>query len=258
MSEDSTSIAVFNKEDLPAFMQDSPQVGIDELSTHQTTPRFAIVQSQSSPDRKDQFGEGSVVVFPDGIKVCEAGEEFTVIPLLFWASWEKRSDIMDTMSPMVVESSHDENSTLAMKCRNPETRTEPYADNPQFSYKYMENLNFIMRIDSGPAAGTHGLVSFNGGEHYTGQKLCSFLKRRPCSIYGNRISLKAARRQRQNKSWFGFDFNNPSDAAFVENQELFQELKQQHTDLRSLVKSAQYTPADVETTTEQPVLGVDI
>lgn len=221
---------------LPAFMQEVEVEGVDDLSKFQTTPRLTIVQGQSSPDRKEAFGEGGVCVMPDSTEVAGKGDEFTVIPVVFWVSWEVWSDINDTASMMVMETTQDESSDIARRCKSPDTREERYGDRDEFTRKYVESLNFIVRIEDGPAAGTFATLSFNGGEHYTGQKLCGLIRRRNCSIFANRIALKSAVRSRNNRSWYGFDFNNPADGhAVVQTQEDYEELQTMHRQLADMV-----------------------
>ena len=224
---------------VPDFMAAEPIEGLDDVSKYQTTPRLTLIQGQSSPERKTEFGEGGVCIMPDGVKVAGPGEEFVVTPLLFWATWEVWSDINDQINPMVIESTMNEHSVVASKSRHPETREEVYGDRSEFPRNYVECLNFIVRIEGGEADGTVATMTFSKGEHYAGSKLCSMLKRRKCPIYGNRIAFKSAARTRNNRSWHGFDFNNPADGqAFVTSKEQFEEFKEMHRELAELMQSS--------------------
>ena len=229
-SDDANALVV------PDFLRTAPKEGLDDLSKYQTTPRLAIVQGQSSPDRKEAFGEGGVAVMPDGAKVAAKGEEFIAIPLVFWPTWEVWSDINNTQSQMVTEITQDETSEIARRCKSPDLRDERYGDRNEFVRKYVECLNFIIRIETGPSAGSVAIVTFNGGEHYTGAKLCGLLKRRPVSIFANRIAFKSAIRARNNRSWYGLNFNNPADGkATIQTQEEYAELQQMHRELAAMV-----------------------
>ncbi len=241
---------------VPDFLMTEEKEGVDDLAKHQTTPRLAIVQGQSDPERKTQFGEGAVAIMPDGVKVAAKEEEFVAIPLVFWPTWEVWSDINDQQTPMVTETTTDEGSNIAQRCKSPDTREERYGDRGEFLRRYVECLNFIFRIETGEAKGQIAIITFNGGEHYTGAKLCGMLKRRTFSIYANRIAFKASLRTRNNRSWYGLDFNNPSDGnATVQSKEEYEALKKMHRDLADMVGASKITVSrdDVPTSAAAPV-----
>lgn len=221
---------------IPDWMQEEAIEGVDSVSEFQTTPRIVIVQAMSQPDRKELAGEGGVAIMPDGVAVAKADEEFVVIPLVFWPTWEVHSDINDTASEFVMESTTDATSQVAARSRTKETREEMYGEG--FRKKYLECLNFVVRIESGPAAGELGTLTFSGGEHYTGSKLCGLLKRRACSIYANRIALKTVLRQRNNRSWYGYDISNPEDGAVISDKETYDSLASIHHGLARMVDTA--------------------
>lgn len=227
--------------DMPEWMKGEKVEGTDSLGKYQSTPRLGIVQGSSKPERKAEHGEGGVAIFPDGLHVADPGEEFIVIPLVFWPTWEKWSDINDASQQMVLETTQDETSDIALRAKDRNRRVESYkVGNNDFKYKYVESLNFIVLIDSGPAKGELVSMSFHIGEHRVGLTLSGNIKRRKNSIYGNRFSLKTSVRTRNNRSWHGFDINNPgdTDGGFVRNQELYKSLQQMHRDLDSLVKAS--------------------
>ena len=221
---------------IPEWMKDEVIEGVETVAEFQTTPRIAIVQAMSQPERKELVGEGGVAIMPDGVAVAKKDEEFVVIPLVFWPTWEVHSDINDTSSPFVMESTSDANSQIARLSKGRDTRNESYGEG--FSKKYLECLNFVVRIESGPATGELGTLTFSGGEHYTGSKLCGLLKRRSCSIYANRIALSTAMRQRNNKSWWGFDIANPEDGAVVSDKETYDTLAEIHKGLARMVDTS--------------------
>lgn len=223
----------------PDFMGTETE-GLDDVSKYQTTPRLTLIQGQSSPERKEEFGEGGVCIMPDGVQVAKPGEEFVVTPLVFWATWEVWSDINDQTAPMVVESTMDENSEIARRAKNPDLREEMYGDRNEYRKNYIECLNFIVALEG--LEGTVATLTFSKGEHYAGSKLCSLLKRRKVPIYGNRIALKTAPRTRNNRSWWGFDFNNPEDGnAFIQDKELFTDFQAMHRELADLMRTSSLT-----------------
>jgi len=218
---------------IPDWMQTEEVKGVDGVGEFMTTPRLTIIQATSEQERKENFGEGGVAIMPDGVKVADKDEEFIVIPLVFWATWEIRSDINDTTLPMIENSTQDPTSDIAKRSRGKDTREEMYGDG--FKRKYVECLNFIVRIDSGEAMGELATMSFSVGEHHTGSRLCGLIKRRPCSIFANRIALKTTLRQRNNRSWYGFDFNNPDTDPVIQDKEMYDELSKIHESLSRLV-----------------------
>lgn len=233
---------------VPDWMQQEEVKGSDSLGDFMVTPRITIVQAMSDHERKESFGEGGVAIMPDGIKVAGMNEPFVVIPLIFWASWEVRSDLNDSTTPMIENSTQDPNSDIARKARNKDTREETYGNG--FTRKYVEALNFIVKIDSGEAKGELATISFSVGEHHTGSRLCGMLKRRPCSIFANRVELKTAVRQRNNRSWYGFEFNNPVDTPIIQDKDAYIELSKMHDSLKGIIDSGAFKVADEgETTT---------
>jgi len=227
---------------LPAWMREDERVGTEELGKYQNQSRLALVQPQSGQDLKALGAEGTVLLQPDGIVVAPPESEFVIIPIAFWVSWEIHSDIDDTASNYVLESTMDENSEIAKRSRDPQLREEAYGNN--FTRKYVECLNFAIRIDSGDAKGEMGVLTFSGGEHRVGRKLSGVLNRRPASIFGNRIALSTARRTKDRYNWFGFEINNPSEGgAIVQTQEEYEALKEMHAEFVRALRSGQVTMA---------------
>ena len=236
---------------VPEWMQQEEVKGVDNVGEFMLTRRMTIVQAMSDIERKEAFGEGGVAIMPDGIKVADNGEPFIVIPLIFWASWEVRSDLNDSATPMIENSTQDPNSEIARLSRNKDTREETYGNG--FTRKYVEALNFIVKIDSGEATGELATISFSIGEHHTGSRLCGLLKRRPCSIFANRIELKTAVRNRNNRSWYGFEFNNPVDTPIIQDKDVYDELSKMHDSLKGLVSSEAFKVADEVATTTSDI-----
>ena len=236
---------------IPSWMKDEQIKGVDQVGEHMTTPRLAIIQAMSDQDRKEQFGEGGVAIMPDGVKVADKGEEFVAIPLVFWVTYEQWSDINDSASPMIENTTQDATHEIARKARSKDTREEMYGEG--FKRRYVESLNFIMQIDSGDAKGELATISFSVGEHHTGSRLCGMLKRRPCSLFANRVAFKTQLRQRNNRSWYGFDFGNPETDSVVSSKEVYQELEKVHDSLSGLVSNNLLSVNQEDTVTAEPV-----
>ena len=226
---------------LPAFMQGKDKVGTDNLRTYKNTSRIAFVQPQSDPDLLERHGGGTILIQPDGVEVGKKGDEIVVIPIGFYPSAEVHSDIDDKASKFVLLQTLDPNDDIWKRAKDERTREEPYGEpdangNPMYTKKYVECLNFLVLIDSGPAKGEIAMLTFNGGEHFMGRKLCGLLDRRPCSIYGNRIALVSTLRKRDRYSWYGFDINNPMEGgAVVQDEALYNKLESLHEELMAAV-----------------------
>ena len=199
----------------PAFLQKAAgevAMGVDSASKYQTINRIGIVQPQSGKERRDEFGVGSSVMFPDGVLVADKGEEFAVIPLLFYATWEQWSDYKDDDSPTVIETSYDENSDLARRTKTKATRTEHYGDPDNgYKYSYVESLNVAVIVDSGEAKGEIAILSFNKSQHFVGRKFATMIRRAKCDIFGRRVSLTITDETDGKNDWHGYALNNPSE-----------------------------------------------
>lgn len=128
-------------------------------------------------------------------------------------------------------------------CKNPNTRTVPYTENPELKYRYVECRDFFVRIETGPAAGQVALMSFSRGEAQVGAFLCMTLNQRNCSIYANRVQAATSLRKRSGNEWFGCDLNNPPDGAYV-RQEDYAELKKLAHDVQTAFASGLIKIAD--------------
>jgi hypothetical protein len=233
--ETTQEVTTTGNADMPAFLAQTRGASsdtLDGLGQYQSTPRVAIVQPQSGPERKSEFGEGAVVILPDNELVVEAGGSFVAVPVYFFPTWEVWSDIDDEQSDMILDSSSDESSDIARRCKDPKQRTQKYnVGDEEYEMSYVESLNFIVRIEDGPAAGTFAVLSFNRGAHYVGRKIASVLKRRNIALYGNRVKFGTTHRTKGRYNWFEFALGNPTaeeGGSFVQNKDDFEALKQQH------------------------------
>lgn len=242
MSEESRDIMKVDSSALPAHLQKAAgeRKGLEDVGQFQTVPRIGLVQANSKKERREQFGEGALVIFPDGLLAAAPGDELVVIPIVFFPTWEVWSDIDDDSTPFVEEVSYDPRSEIAARSKNKNQRVEKYGDEGQFKRKFVESINVICMIDSGPSQGEVAVLSFNGWNHRVGRRLASMLKRRPCDIFGNRVAVKSYHEDGGKYEFYGLELNNPTEedgGAFVQDAELFAKCEKLHTELDEMVKA---------------------
>ncbi len=234
---------------LPAFMQNKPVEGLEVLSKFQSYQRIIIVQPQAKSDKKAMFGgEGVVGMVPMNKPLALKGVEFIAIPLMFFPSWESWRDNNDKSGPNgspVIESTFDEVSDLAKKCKARLSEQYPNPADPTrpFNRRYLEILNFIVAIDDGEFKGEIAMMSFMSGEHRNGANLCGTIRRRPGSIYANRFTFKTSLRKRPKGEWYGFDTNNPTPeqgGPFVSDEKTFDQLKELHHSLKAAMANGKF------------------
>ena len=204
------------------------RLGTAMASKYQTINRISIVQSQSGKQRRDMFGLGAFAMLPDGVLVAEPDTPFIGIPLLFWPTWEKWSDYNDKASPTVIETSLDEFSDIAVRSKAPSTRQEPYGNG--FNYSYIESLNILVMIDSGPAQGEVAVMSFAKSDHYAGKQIAKIIERSDTDIFARRIEFGTIDKTDGSNDWYGIALNNPSeeDGGVWIKPEQIEELKALH------------------------------
>jgi hypothetical protein len=244
-SEKKSDVTVYEPAELPDYLNTESPEGIGTVGEYQTTPRIKIVEGMSSPELKDEYGEGTLVVMPDGVPVAKVSEPFQAIPVIFWPSWVKYSDLKDTSSAVRVAQTLDPRSELAQLSRNHETRRVPYDNQPDMFWTHSENLNFIIEICTGPAEGMVAALEYSRGRYLVGQRLCGYLKRRGCHIYANRLQFESGRTtNRQNQSWYEVDFvaGNP---PFVSKNDI-ERLAKLHSELQRVYDAGEIGVADEE------------
>lgn len=202
------AITVPGPANLPAHLRDQDQAGLDTVSENLALNRLKVVQGQSAPELKKQFGEGSVIIVPTNEKVADPEEPFLITPIIHWVSFEKWSDFRDQQSSTIVEQTMNRDSELARRAENPKLRTEDYGDD--YKYSYVKSLNYIIELRSGSMQGEHCIVSWSKGDFQLGRNLNSMLKRRGTAIFNNQVELRSVDRQSDQYNWHGL---NPSDPA---------------------------------------------
>jgi hypothetical protein len=194
-------------------------------------PNLKIIQGMSAEELKDQFGEGGVILTPLGIPIAAKGDPFFFVPIFFYPSWEKWSDVNDNDLPMVLDQSLSKSSTLANMARNPKTREQPYEPGSRLMYSYMEVLNFFVYIQTAGAIeaggpGHYAIMRLSGGEHYTGRRINSLARSRArqyrADLWNNRFEADVTLRQPGgNRKWYGPNPRDPGNPAlwFVSSEQ---------------------------------------
>jgi hypothetical protein len=197
----------------PSFLKrtDDERLGAEKAKDYQAINRIGIVQPQSGKQRREEFGLESFVLFPEGVNVTSGKGSFVGIPLFFFPSWEKWSDYNDDESPTVIESVLNENHEIARRSKSKATRTESYGASGQFAYSYVESLNLVTLIDSGPAKGEIAVMSFNKSDHYVGKQIATMITKSETDIFARRIEFSTIDRSDGKNDWFGVKINNPTE-----------------------------------------------
>lgn len=222
---------------LPDFMREDQDLGMEKLSQHIRPPRVKVLQSNRS-SAYAAFKEGEVILTPLGLRVAELGQPFWFIPLLFYPEYciVNPLELKGTLS-MIRERTLDVNSPIAAKARDPERRrSESCPENAKYNLSYVEYLTYICVI-----IGVDGVppnlpvsMSFSGAEHRTGSQLASLLKLRGCAIFGNVFEACVPKNKRENAkgSWFGLNVSNPQSEGcpgpFVKDPAEYKMLKETH------------------------------
>jgi len=238
---------------------------MDAMMEHRVIPRLKIIQGQSHPDLKKQFGEGSIVVRPGDAMVREESDEdpgFLFVPQVFFTEFCKWADRRDTDSPAIVARSFLKSDEVAIKAMDPETRFEEYPDQEskkaedRWKYRYVEHFCFggVIYGDH-DLAGTECVLEFSRGEHGTGRNFISAITMRKgeneetgqkfkIPLWAQVWELKSVQRQRNGNNWWGFEF---APAGEIQEQdvpvfqEAHKELKEAH-DKNILVVDFQKEP----------------
>lgn len=229
----------------PAFLDQYAEEGSTESAAYVGRfPFLKIVQSTSARELKDEHGEGAVIYGNEGTLVAPRGKPFIFIPLLFYPTWEKRSDVNDTNSPVIVEQYFTPQNPIVHRCKSRDLREEPYGNG--LVYKYSEVLNFAVLIDAVAdggdqrAAGQFAILSMLRGGYYQGQKLNYRIARerltssgKPAPIYCNRFAAETFDDQSMAKPFWNLRFSDP-EAPFITDPDRVAVLRQAHMDLVKL------------------------
>lgn len=253
---------------LPAWVTQDDGAGVEQTEDLQgSSPFLYCVQSQTKDDElKDAHGLGGVVILPAGVGVAGLDVPFDVVPLFFWLSWRKERDYDEHSDEFwLMGSTTNMEDPIAVRARNFETRMEQYAgrDGKTYEAQYVECINMIAQIDSGPAAGNVGQVTFCKGSYKAGKKISQYLGRKKPTeeqdgegnpvmhlpaVYMNRLKmLCGARKNTRQETYYGLEAH-PAESPWVaaDQVELFREcyegFKKEHA-AGSLVLGTETAPA---------------
>lgn len=235
----------------PAFLATKQVVGVEGLGRFVQMPLFKIVQPQSTK-LLEKFDAGDVVfmaedsvlaeIVKDGKGKYVSSTPFHFVPLLFYTEYCGWNDIDKHDAPAIFVRSFDENSEVAKKAMDVDSREEPDPEDESLTRTYSEHLNFVIRIyeHGHPLDGKVGVLSFARGNHKDGRKLGQLIKMRGQSPFACVFEARTSKRTKDNYTWFGLDMSNPSEESgvdpWVQDEQLFNELEQQHEGLRQLIK----------------------
>lgn len=237
-------IATTQQPQLPAFMQEDGQLGVEEMQQFITPPRLKIVQRQSGQEFLDKFEPGEVILVPQFVKVAglseerNVGEPFYFTPIFFFPEWCLWNPIETKGSlPAIRERTLDPDSPMVVKSRRKELWEEKIDG---VNCRYCEHLNFLVLIhgnDNVPPLPV--VMSYARAEHRTGSNLASLIKMRNAPLFGCNFQGVTRVRSNQKGTWFGIDPTNPdansgvtpfisSEAAYKDFRDLHMEYKEAH------------------------------
>jgi len=174
----------------PAYLANAGKEGLeDQLPVSQPTPRIKVVQAQSAKELREEFAVGTMLLQPDNVVIAPPRAKVVATPLLRWLSWQHQRDRKDQSGFWILEETLEPASRIAIKAKTFETRTEPYGDGSEMTYKFVECINFLVLIEDGECAGSPAVLTFSKGGHKYGANLERYLQRRNIPIYGNRLEL---------------------------------------------------------------------
>lgn len=261
MAQEETALSTSSAE-VPAFMREVDIAEVNELmAQYVRPPRIKIVQGQARPPISEMFSAGDVIFVPTNVLVAEKEKPFIFVPLFFYPEWLVFNPL--GAETTIRDRSLDPTSDIAIKSRLPETRKEPWPENPNPDPKkpkyvsYREHLNFICALeDAGELTGVQFAVSFSQSEHKTGMTLSSSIKMRGVPMFGTRWQAKTSLRTNSEGNWYGLDIT-PAKDNLVRDEELFNQYhasfiayKEQHANRLIVVSHDDSSAGEDEATTE--------
>jgi hypothetical protein len=234
---------------VPAYLQGAEPTGLETVSQNRATPRIKIVQSQSSRDLRNDYPDGSIILTPtlQIVAPCLEGargmdreamsQAFAAVPIFHYETFEVWSDFDDEASPMVEHVEYRRDNETARRAMNPNLREEPYGDG--YTRQYVHGLNYLLYIESGPAAGEIAAWSYNKGDFAIGKNFNSALMRRNVPIFANRFNFWAVGRATKRYNWIGLAFGDPADeiGPFVPDADQYERFKELHEQFQQLFAS---------------------
>lgn len=225
------------------LIEHTETTGTELLSQYVVPPRLKIVQPLTRPPLIEMFNPGDMVALPSntlidsinevgGKKPMEESPGIIVVPIFFYPEWISTNPLVGDL-PFIRDRSFDSGSEIAIKSRNPKTRTEQYpgSNDPKQVIRYTEVLNYIFVLMTETDIGSEPiLMSFSKSEHKAGTTLNSLVKMRKAPIFSCMFKGVIKQRSNQQGRWFGMDFANPPKdvGGWVTDKRLFDSFKLAH------------------------------
>lgn len=242
----------------PAFMQNDLGMGTEGLRKFVRPPRLSIVQRQSHPDILAKgFGAGDLIQKPaftpviemkrdsKGNVIGETSDPRKVVILCMFPSWARWNPIeLKGKVPAIVEQTTDPNHPLVRLCTTPGLWKEKYPDNPEWTIRNVQHLNFLLAILDHPGIEPTEIfcLSFQRGEHFAGENLCGLIKARKAAIFGNVFDMQVQFRDRGGWQWYGVDIVNPAEGSpWITDPAQYEALKKAHLELEQARREARIT-----------------
>ena len=227
---------------MPSYLAEfQGDTGTEDISQFVKPARMKIVQKQANSQLLEEFKIGDLIVTPVNSLVAAKTETLVITPIFFWAEWCKWNpyELKDTL-PTFADRSTDPNSPLRAKALNERTREEAYPDlvnGKQVFFRYVEHLNFALRIKTGDCAGMVAVQSFYRAQHQDGSNFNQLITMRGKNVPLYAMNFEGATYHKSygGNDWYGLKVTNPatvgpfvSEAEFEENKDLFKNFKKAH------------------------------
>jgi hypothetical protein len=242
---------------LPDFMRAEKPDGLEMLKQYIRPARMKILQKSSSSELLQVFDVGQPIVTPvnvalagmimdkNGKKSTGVSEKFYIAPLFFFPEWLTINPIqMRGKLPFIRSRTTDPKSRIAAMSRNQDTRMEICPEEPQYSIRHVEVLNFIVvpiTSPDNPLGGTQMVMSFSKAEHKTGSLFASLIQMRKAHLYGCQFEVFTSGpdqgRKNDKGEWWGYNISNPSEgsgvAPFCQDKARYDALQNAYNDLKA-------------------------
>jgi len=251
LSEETTLVTPEILNQIPDFMKEETDLGIELLKDYVRPPFIKIIQGSSGKELKDAFNIGDVISSPSNSIIAEmpcnergrpldgASAIFKVVPLLFYPEWVTWTPIkLKGVEPAIRYRTLDPNDPIVAKSRSKKLRSEPhpqYADNSEYNIRHCEHLNFLVVLKDHPLQGTVMVLSFSRGGFGDGCKFSGLLKMRNAPIYGTIFEAVVTLRPNPAGDWYGIGMRNPTEGSgWITDEDEYKAMKALHDEYEKL------------------------
>lgn len=238
--EDDRNLSADNR---PDFLKEVKGYDFTEMNKFVQPPRLKIIQDQTGPPLKPPFSAADCVVLPNNVKVAGLEQPFSFTPIIFFGTYACMNPFqMKTALPFIRESSNDDNSELAKKCRTI-GYSEKCPENEKFDLVFSQFLNFMIILHdvNGLPRNMPVHIWAKRGEIKHMQVLMGLIQSRGAPPYACRFNAIPNRRSGTQGSWYGLDYSNDHQ-PWVENENEFKSYEKLHNDLLAIVKAGNLKP----------------